>query len=106
MVFSSEFSIPGAPPGQVIEFPIRFDTFDGLAFHLVSVHYVGPRPAVPGQVTTFFNWTRRNTLFKPPNPPPPLPPIAPYQQRHEVVIQNPNTVAITVACRAFRLAEQ
>jgi hypothetical protein len=104
LVFSQEVSIPGAPPGQVIEFPIVFDTFDGLAFHLVSVHYVGPRPAGPGPVTTFFNWTRRNTLFRLPFPPPPAPPI--YVQRHEMVIQNPNTGAITVACRAYRLAEQ
>jgi hypothetical protein len=100
MVFESEVSIPGAPPGQVIESAIRFDIFDGLAFHLVSVHYVGPRPVI-GPVTSFFNWTRRSTISKPP-----FPPNAPIEQRHVVVIQNPNTVAITVACRAFRLAEQ
>ena len=98
LVFSQEVSIPAAPAGQVIEFPIVFDVFDGIAFHLVSVHYVGPRPA--GPLASLFNWTRRNMLVRPP-----FPPNAPPEQRHVVVIQNPNTVAITVACRAYRLAE-
>jgi hypothetical protein len=102
-VFELEFSIPGAPLGGVSEFSIVFDTFDGLAFHLVSVHYVGPRPVI-GPPTSFFNWTRRNTLVRLPFPPPPAPPI--FTQQHVVVIQNPNTSAITVACRAYRLAEQ
>ena len=100
LVCDEEFSIQGAPLGGVFEFSIVFDRFEGLAFHLVSVHYVGPRPVI-GPVTSFFNWTRRNTLFRPP-----FPPNAPIEQRHVVVIQNSNSTAITVACRAFRLAEQ
>jgi hypothetical protein len=97
--------MPGMRPvARAIEFPIIFDTFDGLAFHLVSVHYVGPRPAVIGPPTSFFNWTRRNTLLRLPFPPPPAPPT--YLQQHVVVIQNPNTTAITVACRAYRLTQQ
>jgi hypothetical protein len=101
LVFDLQVSVPAAPAaGQVAELPVVIDTLDGPAFHLVSLHYVGPRPIVPGPVTNFVNWSRRNTISKG------LLPTFPFQHRHEVLIQNPNTQVITVACRAYRLAEQ
>jgi len=101
LILDLQVSVPPAPAaGQVAELPLTIDVFDGQAFHMVSMHYVGPRPAVLGIVTNFFNWTRRNTIFKG------ILQNSPYQHRHDVLIQNSNTVAITVACRVYRLAEQ
>jgi hypothetical protein len=101
LIFDQQIAVPAAPaPGQVAEAVVLIDQTDSLSFHLISVHYVGPRPQQPGFVSSSFTWTHRNTLFKIP------PPNAPYVHRHELLVQNPNTVAITVACRVYRLLEQ
>jgi len=101
LIFDSQIAVAAAPAaGQVTELAVAVDLLDGPAFHLVSMQFVAPRPAILGVVTTFFNWTRRNTVAKG------LLPTFPYQHRHEILIQNPNTTAITVACRVYRLAEQ
>jgi hypothetical protein len=100
LILDLEVSVTAAPaPGQVAELPLTMDLLDGEAFYLVSMQYVGPRPAAAGSVTSSFTWTRRNTIFKPALQ-------NQYQHRHDVLIQNPNTVAISVACRVYRLAEQ
>jgi hypothetical protein len=101
LILDQQIAVPAAPAqGQVAESVVIIDQTDGPAFHLISVHYVGPRPQQQSFVISSFTWTHRNTLFKLPLP------NAPYSHRHELLIQNPNTVAITVACRVYRLLEQ
>jgi hypothetical protein len=91
---------PPAVAGQVAELGLTIDGTDGQAFHLVSLHYVGPRPPIAGIVQNSFNWSRRNEIFKGTLP------TSPFQHRHQVLIQHTNAVAITVAVRVYRLTEQ
>jgi len=82
------------------ETAISIDTTDGPAFHLISVAYVGPRPVLPpaANFTSFFNWTRRTRLLKPPGQ-------AAFVHQSEIVFQNGMNSPITVAYKAYRLSE-
>ncbi|MGB8508492.1 MAG: hypothetical protein WCD76_08800 [Pyrinomonadaceae bacterium] len=101
VVFDAQLSVPASPgAGQVAELVVTIDTTDGQAFHLVSVQYVGPRPNLPPAaiLSSSLTWVRRTQLFKASG-------TNLYVHRHQVVLQNPQTAAITVACKAYRIAE-
>jgi hypothetical protein len=100
LITALDVLIPAAPAaGQVTEQAIVLEAAEGPRFHLISVHYVGPQPPAGGVMANAFTWTRRAMLFKP------TPASSPLHV-HSILIQNPNTVAITVACRAYRLIEE
>jgi hypothetical protein len=102
LVADQEVAVAAAPgPGQVAEAVVIVDLLDDLAFYLVGVHFVGPRLPVLVSGIASFTWTRRTSLVKPL-----FPPDRPYTHRHELVIQNPSTMAITVACRVYRLLQE
>ena len=101
LVFDAEVSVPAAPgAGTETESAVILEQLDEHAFHLISVRYVSPRPPLaPAFYFSSFKWTRRNSLFKPPGR------VSIFFHRHEVLIQNPHTIAITVAIKAYRLFE-
>jgi hypothetical protein len=116
IVLDTQVSVPAAAvAGQPSELAVNIQVVDELAFFLISVQFVGPRPAVPLlpppppplppiqlqlPFVRSFDWQQRTTLFTArPSPP------APNQHIHQLVIRNQNTFAITVACKAYRLAE-
>ncbi len=102
LVLNAQFSVPAAPAvGQTTEQPITVLSTEDPAFLLVSLHFDGPRN--PGiaiiPLSQIFDWRQRVLLVKPPGSP------SFNQHVHQVVIQNPNTFAISVTCKAYRLAE-
>lgn len=97
LVFDAQVSVP-PPPSPGGSLVVLFDQVDTLAFYLISVHYVGPRPVGPEQLLTSLGWIHRNSLFRPATQ-------GVFFHRHELVILNPNTTAITVACRVYRVDE-
>ena len=100
-VVNLQVSIPAAPAaGQRSETVVTIQETDETAFYLVSVHFDGPRPPLPPQQTSTrsFDWKYRVALNKFQGP-------TPYRHFHQIVIENPNTIEITVTVRAFRLAE-
>ncbi len=101
-ILDVQVTVPPAPgAGQVAELAVDVESADEHAFHLVSVRYVGPRPAglpPPVAFVNFFNWTRRTALVKAPG-------TTQITHRHQILLQNPNNFAITVACKAYRIAE-
>jgi len=101
LVADTSISLPASPGvGQFSETPVNIDSTDGPAFHLISVRYVGPRPALPifANFSSFFNWTRRTQLAKPPGQ-------VLFSHRHQILFQNSMNSAITVAYKVYRLAE-
>jgi hypothetical protein len=96
-----QVAVPAAPAGGVAELAVDVETADEHAFHLTSVRYVAPRPAgLPpaANFLSFFTWTRRTALVKPTG-------VTQLTHRHQIVLQNANNFAITVACKAYRIAE-
>jgi hypothetical protein len=102
VVFNGQVSIPAAPgAGQKSETPISILNTEDPAFLLISVHYDGPRPALPPPfpLSSVFQWRRQVMLFKPPGAPT-------YTQHiYQVIVENPNAIAISVTVKAYRLAE-
>src|SRR5579864_1306259 len=101
-VVSAQMSIPAAPgAGQKTEQPITILNTDDPAFLLVSVHYDGPRNSIALQVplTSVFQWRYQVMLFKPANS------NTFNQHIYQVIVENPNTIAISVTVKAYRLAE-
>jgi hypothetical protein len=101
-VFNAQMSIPAAPgPGQKTEQPITILNTEDPAFLLVSVHYDGPRPVSTPLIPIFsvFQWRYQVMLFKP------LGATSFNQHIYQVIVENPNTVAISVTVKAYRLAE-
>ena len=101
-VFTVQMSVPAAPAaGQKTEQAITILNTDDPAFLLVSVHFDGPRtaPILPIPLSRVFQWRYQVTLFKPPN-------IPTFNQHiYQVIVENPNTFAISVTVKAYRLAE-
>jgi hypothetical protein len=98
-VVNLQVSVPAAPgPGQRSELVVTLQEADEAAFYLISVHFDGPRPVIPGASLRNFDWKHRVSLNKALG-------NQPYRHFHQVVIENPNTAEITVTVRAFRLAE-
>jgi hypothetical protein len=100
-VVTLQVSVPAAPAlGQRSEMVVPILETEDPAFLLVSVHFDGPRPPLVPQATSSrtFDWKYRVALNK-------FLGATPYRHFHQVVIENPNTVEITVTVRAFRLAE-
>ena len=102
LVFNGQVSIPAAPgAGQKTEQPITILNADQPAFLLISVHYDGPRPlSIPIiPLSSVFQWRHQVLLFKP------VGSTTFNQHIYQVLIENPNTVAISVTVKAYRLAE-
>ena len=101
-VFDGPVVLPPSPgPGLVSETVIDLELVDTHAFYLISVHFDTPRPAalpLPAAASNFINWTHRVSVVK-------VAGVAGVTHRHQVLFQNPNNFAITVSCRAFRIAE-
>src|ERR1051326_6500263 len=100
-IVTLQVTVPAAPAaGQRSEAVVTIQESDDTAFFLVSCHFDGPRPALPPQaiLSRTFDWQYRVALAKPPGQ-------QLFRHFHQVVIQNPNTVEITVTVRGFRLAE-
>jgi len=100
-VVNLQVSVKAAPAaGQIAETVVTIQESDETAFYLVSVHFDGPRPPLPlpAVSTRSLDWKYRVALNK-------FQGAAPYRHFHQVVIENPNTVELTVTVRAFRLAE-
>jgi hypothetical protein len=92
---AGNFLAPAASAvGKPSEIAFVIETTDADAFYLISVRQVGPRK--PDTTAHSINWTQRNTLIMPP-------PGKPIVQNNMLVLQNPNTFEVTVACRVFRL---
>ncbi len=102
LVLNAQFSVASAPaPGQVTQQPVSLVNADDPAFFLVSVHFDGPRGAGPIQLplSQVFDWRYRVMLFKPPGS------QVFNQHIYQVLIENPNTFAISVTVKGYRLAE-
>ena len=102
LVLNAQFSVAAAPAaGQVFQQPVTLANADEAAFFLVSVHWDSPRGVGPPQfpLTQVFDWQYRVMLFKPINQ------TTFNQHIYQVVISNPNTFAISVTVKAYRLAE-
>jgi hypothetical protein len=102
LIVNAQFSVPAAPgPGQTGEQAISLLNTDDPAFLLVSVHFDGPRN--PGfalvPLSQIFDWHQRVVLVKP------VGSTTFSQHVYQVLVQNPNTFAISVTCKAYRLAE-
>lgn len=102
LVLNSQFSVAAAPAaGQTTQLAITLAVADEPAFLLVSVHFDGPRdpanPAVP--LSQSFSWHNQVLLFKP------VGADVFNQHIYQVVVENPSLVAISVTCKAYRLAE-
>lgn len=100
-VVNLQVSVKAAPAaGQIAETVVTIQEADETAFYLVSVHFDGPRPPLAPQAvsTRTLDWKYRVALNK-------FQGATPYRHFHQVVIENPNTVEVTVTVRAFRLAE-
>jgi hypothetical protein len=100
-VFNGQVSVPASPgAGQLGTAVVSLLSVDEPAFLLISMHYDGPRPALPA-ATPFnqgFTWKHATSLVKPAN-------TTAFQHVHSVVIENPATSAISVTCKAYRLSE-
>ena len=100
LVQDAQVSVPPSPAvGQPGEAVVSLQIADEHAFFLVSALQIAPRPLSPFRVDFVFNWMRRNAAIKLPGP------GRPYIHQHQVVFQNFSAGAITVACKAFRIAE-
>lgn len=102
VVFNAQVSIAAAPgAGQKTEQPITILNTDQPAFLLVSVHYDGPRPiSIPIiPMSSVFQWRYQVMLFKP------IGATTFNQHIYQVIVENPNAVAISVTVKAYRLAE-
>jgi hypothetical protein len=102
LVLNAQFSVAAAPAaGQTTQQPVSLVNADDPGFFLVSVHFDGPRGAGPIQIplTQVFDWQYRVMLFKPQGSP------VFNQHLYQIVIENPNTFAISVTVKAYRLAE-
>ncbi len=99
-VFDGQVVVPASPgAGQVGEATVILATADEHAFFLISVLQVAPRPQIPQPIGFLINWMHRSLAVKGPGL------GNPYAHQHQVLFQNSSTAAITVACRAFRLAD-
>jgi hypothetical protein len=100
-VFNGQVAVPASPgAGQLGTMVVNLLTADEPAFLLISMHFDGPRPALPA-ATPFnqsFTWKHQTSLVKPAN-------ATAFQHFHSVVIENPATSAISVTCKAYRLSE-
>lgn len=98
-VVNLQVSVPAAPAaGQRGELTVTLQELDEQGFYLISVHFDAPRvPAAPA-LSRSFDWKHRVALSKALG-------NQPFRHFHQVVIENPNTVEITVTVRALRLAE-
>lgn len=100
LVFDAQVSVPPSPAaGQPGEATVTLQTADEHAFFLVSVLQIGPRPPGLQAFGVVFNWMRRNAAIKGPGL------GTPFAHQHQVLFQNSSGSAISVACRAFRIAE-
>lgn len=102
LVLNAQFSVAAAPaPGQTAQQPVTLANADDPGFFLVSVHFDGPRSTGPAQIplTQVFDWQYRVMLFKPQGS------TVFNQHLYQIVIANPNTFAISVTVKAYRLAE-
>lgn len=94
-----QVSVPAAPSAaQRSEMTVTLQELDEQGFYLISVHFDGPR--VPGAlaIVRSFDWKHRVALTKAAG-------NQPFRHFHQIVIENPNTVEITVTVRAFRVME-
>jgi hypothetical protein len=101
VVLNTQVSVQAAPAaGQKFEQAITLLTSPDPAFFLVSVHFDGPPVVgpVPLPLGRAFEWRYQVTLFKPPNSNANI-------HLYQVLIENPNTFAISVSVKAYRLAE-
>lgn len=101
LVFNGQVAVPAAPAaGQLGTAVVNLLLADEPAFLLISMHFDGPRPALPPQAifNQNFTWKHQTTLQKPPG-------TVVFQHVHAVVIENPALSAISVTCKAYRLNE-
>jgi hypothetical protein len=99
-VFDGPVVVPASPgAGQVGEATVVLQTVDEHAFFLISVLQVTPRPPLPQPIGFLVNWMHRVLAVKGPGP------GSPYSHQHQVLFQNSSASAITVNCRAFRIAD-
>lgn len=100
LVFDAQVSVPASPaPGQPGEAAVVLQAADEHAFFLISVLQVAPRPPIPQPIGFLLNWLRRVAAIKGPGL------GAPFAHQHQVLFQNSTGSQITVACRAFRIAD-
>ena len=100
-VFNGQVSVPASPgAGQVGTAVVNLLAADEPAVLLISMHFDGPRPALP-QNNPFnqgFTWKHATSLQALAN-------TTAFKHLHSVVIENPATSAISVTCKAYRLNE-
>jgi hypothetical protein len=98
-VVNLSVSVPAAPAaGQRSEITVTLQELDDQGFYLVSVRFEAPRAPGPAASARSFDWKHRVTLSKAAG-------NQPFRHFHQVVIENPNNVEITVTVRAFRIME-
>ncbi len=101
LVLDAEVSVPAASSGHVGRLRVVIETRDTHAFYLKSVRFVGPRPSVRLiPLLRAFDWKHGSALVHPEQAPPDF-----WLHQHQLLIENPNTFAISVACKVYRLSE-
>lgn len=99
-VFDGQVAVPASPgAGQAGEANITLALTNDHAFFLISVLQVAPRPQIPQPAGFQVNWMHRVLAVKGPGP------LNPYLHHHQVLFQNFSATPMTVACRAFRIAD-
>lgn len=99
LVANIQTSVPASSGGQPGLQIVIIDVRDGDGFYLISVRQTAPRNPGPGAINFNFTWEHRVQVFKPPAA------GAPFAHLHQILIQNPNTFALTVAVKAYRIEE-
>lgn len=99
MVVDQQVVVPAANAGVSGEQTLALQAADEFAFFLISVRQVSPRPQILQPIGFGVNWLHRVIAVKGPGV------GNPYVHTHQVLFQNPTTTPITVACRAFRIAD-
>jgi len=94
-----QLAVPAATANVPGEATVTLQTVDEHAFYLISVRQISPRPQSPNPLGLAVNWVHRILTVKGPGL------GSPYSHQHQVVVQNPTGTPITVACKAFRIAD-
>lgn len=100
LIAQGQVSVPAAvsatQPGTAT---IILEAADEPAFYWIATQFIGPRPTTGIVLSRAYTWQHMTTLARI------FVGVFLYAHRHQILIQNPNNAAITVAYRAYRVQE-
>jgi hypothetical protein len=100
LVADAQFSLPASPgAGQLGLLVVNLFAGEADAFFLISVRQVAPRAGGILPQSLGFTWTRQVAVFKP------FGIGARFTHTHQLLVQNPTSTVMTVACKAYRIDE-